>query len=151
VQRTQLRSLARQLQVISLAGQGKFQPARKLLQQLSVTRPVELLRILDGLAPLHSDERGDPFRELGELQLEAALKLDEHRAELSKADQRRLDECLARGHFAAGQPQRGFEIYDSLLKKSPRDRDLLLAYAGLLAQCGSIACLTQAVLVWRKL
>ncbi len=149
--RSNLRAAARQLQVISLAGQGKFQPARKLLQQLSVAGPAELLRILDGLAPLQSDERRDPFRELGELQLEAALKLDEHRAELSKVDQRRLDECLARGYFAAGQPQRGFEIYDKLLQKLPRDRELLLAYAGLLARCGSSECRNQAVSVWRKL
>jgi hypothetical protein len=149
--RSNLRAAARQLQVISLAGQGKFQPARKLLQQLSAAGPGELLRILDGLAPLQSDERRDPFRELGELQLEAALKLDEHRAELSKADQRRLDECLARGYFAAGQSQRGFEIYDKLLQKLPRDRELLLAYAGLLAECGSSECRNQAVSVWRKL
>ena len=38
-----------------------------------------------------------------------------------------------------------------LLQKFPRDRELLLAYAGLLAQCGSAQCLTQAVTVWRKL
>jgi TolA-binding protein len=149
--RSDLRAMARQLQVISLAGQGQFQAARKLLGQLSATGPVELLRILDGLASMQSDKQRDPFRELGELQLEAALKLDEHRAELSKPNQRRLDECLARGYFASGQPQRGFEIYDALVQKSPRDRDLLLAYAGLLARCGSSACLTQAVSVWRKL
>jgi hypothetical protein len=150
-QRTQLRSLARQLQVISLAGQGKFQPARKLLGQLSVSDPTELLRVLDGLAPLKVDTQQDPFRELGMLQLEAALKLDEHRVKLSKGDQRRLDECLARGYFAIGQPQRGFEIYDSLLQKSPRNRELLLEYAGLLGRCGGSECLAQAVSVWRRL
>jgi TolA-binding protein len=146
-----LKAAARQLQVISLAGQGKFQPARKLLRQLSVADPAALLRILDGLTPLRSDERRDPFRDLGELQLEVALQLNDRRAELSKADQRRLDECLAQGFFATGQSQRGFEIYESLLRKSPRDRELLLAYARWLARCGSSECLTQAVAVWRKL
>jgi TolA-binding protein len=149
--RTRLRAMLRQLQLLSFAGQGKYQQARKLLQQLSANGPAEILQILAGLAPLQSDRQGDPFRDLGELQLEAALKLDKHREELSKADRQRLDECLARGYFATGQPQRGFEIYENLLQKSPRDRELLLAYAGLLARCGGRACLTQAVSVWRKL
>ncbi|MBI3863792.1 MAG: hypothetical protein HY290_18035 [Planctomycetia bacterium] len=147
--RMELRAAARQLQVISLAGQGKFQPARKLLGQLSATSPAELLRILDGLAPLQSDEQGDPFRDLGELQLETALKLDRHRDELSKRDQRRLDECLARGYFAAGKPKQGMEIYDRLLEEFPRDKGLPLAYAGLLTRCRSAACRNRAVAVWR--
>ncbi len=145
------RALVRQLQVISLAGQGRFADARELLRQLSTTSPAELLRILDGIAPLQSGESEDPFHDLGELQLEAALRLGEHRGELAPAEQRRLDECLARAYVAVGQKRRGIEIYEDLLKQAPRDKPLLTAYAELLTRCGNTDCLKKAVTTWRKL
>jgi hypothetical protein len=147
----ELRALLRQLQVVSLAGQGKFQQARETLQKLSTTSPPELLRILDGIAPLHADDQQDPFRDLGELQLEAALRLDKQRAALSAAEQRRLDECLAQAYVATRQPERGIEIYARLLERAPRDKPLLTAYAGLLMKCGSKECLQKALGAWRKL
>ena len=147
----ELRAIARQLQVVSLAGQGRFQEARTLLQQLSGTDPSELLRILDGIAPLQSDERRDPFHDLGELQLEAALKLNEHRSKLATTDQRRLDECLARAYLATGQSRQGLQIYETLVQQNPRDKGLLATYAELLVKCGSKDCLNEAVAAWRKL
>ncbi len=147
----ELQSQVRQLQVVSLAGQGRYQDARDVLHRLSQTRPVELLQILDGIAPLQSDDRHDPYHDLGKLQLDAALKLSEHRAALAAPQQRRLDECLARGFAATGEPARGIEIYEQLLARSPRDRTLLLAYARLLVKCGTDDCLKKALVVWRKL
>jgi hypothetical protein len=149
--RVATRALVRQLQVISLAGQGRFVDARELLQQLSTTSPAELLRILDGIAPLRSGETDDPFHDLGELQLEAALRLDKHRTNLAPAEQRRLDECLARAYVAVGQTRRGIEIYEALLQQSPRDRALMTSYAELLTRCGTADCLKKAVTAWRKL
>jgi tetratricopeptide (TPR) repeat protein/TolA-binding protein len=146
-----LRALARQLQVISLAGQGRFQDAREMLRRLSSTSPLELLRILDGIAPLQSDDRQDPFHDLGELQLEAALKLDEQRTQLVAADQRRLDECLARAYLATKQIQRGIEIYDRLIERSPRDKRLLTACAEILTKSGSKECLAKALAARRRL
>ena len=70
------------------------------------------MRILDGIAPLQSGESEDPFHDLGELQLEAALRLGEHRGELAPAEQRRLNECLARAYVAVGEKRRGIEIYE---------------------------------------
>ncbi|MGE5194250.1 MAG: hypothetical protein ACM3U2_17290 [Deltaproteobacteria bacterium] len=149
--RLELRALVRQLQVVSLAGQGKFQEAREMLQTLSTTSPPELLRILDGLAPLQADDRQDPFHDLGELQLEAALKLSEQRAALSAAEQRRLDECLARAYIATRQPERGIEIYARLLERAPHDKALLTAYAELLMKCAGKECLKKALAAWHKL
>ena len=85
-----------------------------------------------------------------ELQLEAALKLGEHRALLTPAEQRRLDECLARAYAAVGQIRRGIEIYEDLLKEAPRDGPLLTAYAELLTRCGNTDCLKKAAATWRK-
>lgn len=146
-----LRDLVRQLQVVSLAGQGRFQDARDMLHQLSQTKPAELLRILDGIAPLQSDDRQDPYHDLGNLQLEASLKLNEHRTELTAPQQRRLDECLARGYAATGAAPRGVEIYEKLLERTPREKPLLTAYARVLLKCGSNDCLKKALVTWRKL
>ncbi|HMC11811.1 MAG TPA: hypothetical protein VKH44_10990, partial [Pirellulaceae bacterium] len=149
--RNELRATVRQLQVISLAGQERFQEARTLLQQLSGTDPAELLRILDGIAPLQSDDRKDPFHDLGALQLEAALKLNEHRSKLTAADQRRLDECLAKAYIATGEIRQGLQIYESLVGKNPRDKAVLASYAELLAKSGGKEGLKEAAAAWRKL
>ncbi len=82
--------------------------------------------------------------------MDAALKLNEHRAKLSAAEQRRLDECLARAYLATGEIRQGLKIYDALLQKNPRDKALLTSYAELLVKCNK-ACLTKAVDIWRKL
>jgi len=147
----EIRPVIRQLQVVSLAGQGRFQDAREMLHQLSATSPAELLRIIDRISPLESDDRQDPFHDLGELQLEAALRLNEHRSELAEADQRRLDECLARAYLATGQTRRGIEIYETLLTGNWRDKSLLKSYAELLVKCGNKDCLAKALTAWRKL
>lgn len=149
--RTDLRSLIRQLQVVSLAGQGRFQDAREMLQQLSATSPAEMLRILDGIAPLQSDDRQDPLQHLGKLQLEAAQKLNESRTALTATEQRRLDACLARAYLATGETKRGIEIYEKLTAQAPRDKALLQSYAGLLMKCGDKDCLKRALAAWQKL
>jgi tetratricopeptide (TPR) repeat protein len=146
-----LQAMARQLQIVSLAGQERFQEARTLLQQLSGADPAELLQILEGITPLQSDERRDPFHDLGMLQLDAALKLNEHRSKLSTADQRRLDECLARAYFATGEIRQGRQIYETLVQRNPRDKAAIKAYADLLVKCGNKECLNEAVSTWRKL
>ncbi|MSR58405.1 MAG: hypothetical protein EXS05_12125 [Planctomycetaceae bacterium] len=129
---TDVMTQALQLRIVSLAGQGKFVEARRQLDQSSRGTPAEALRILEGLAPLTSSNQQDPLHDLGELQLEAALRLAERRETLSAVDQRRFDECLAQGYAAAGQTRRSIEIYESLLEKSPRDKRLLTAFAQLL-------------------
>jgi TolA-binding protein len=146
-----LKSQAVQLRIISLAGQGKFQEARRQLEQLSASKPAEMLQVLEGLAPLTMGEKADPFHDLGGLQLEAALRLDEQRDRLDPPLRRRLDECLARGYAAAGQPRRAIEAYDNLLKDSPRDKRLLIASGELLLKCADHASLTQAQKTWRIL
>lgn len=146
-----LKSQVLQLRIVSLAGQGQFQEARRQLQQLSAGRPAEMLQVLEGLAPLASSEKQDPFHDLGALQLEAALRLDERRDALEPPLRRRLDECLAHGYAAAGQPRRALEAYDLLLKETPRDKRLLAASGELLLKCADEACLRQAQKTWRTL
>ncbi|MBS0265237.1 MAG: hypothetical protein JSS02_25110 [Planctomycetes bacterium] len=149
--RVHLQTTVRQMQVVSLAGQGKYPAARKLLKQLSAASPTQLLSILDGLSPLQANNQQDPFRDLGELQLEVAQQLETHRSELTVADQRRLDACLARGFLATGETQRAFAIYDKLIAAAPRDRDLMLTYASLLSRSDRPDSRKQAVVIRRKI
>jgi hypothetical protein len=98
-----------------------------------------------------SDNQQDPFRDLGRLQLEAALKLNKQRTKLKAAERRKLDECLARAYVATGQARRGLEIYEGLLARSPRDKRLLASYADLLIRCGNDDCLKKAVAAAQQL
>jgi len=145
-----LLALVRQLQVVSLAGQNRFQEAREMLRQVSASSPTDLLRILERIAPLETDERRDPFHDLCELQLEAALKLDEQRDKLGPTERQRLDECLGAAYVASGQSAKGIAIYETLLEKTPQNIPLLRAYVRLLVKCGSPECLTKAVATWKK-
>lgn len=142
---------ALQLRIISLAGQREFQEARRKLDELSSGSPAELLAILEGLAPLTTGDRPDPFRDLGELQLQAALRLNEKRDALEPAVRRRLDECLARAYAAAGQSRRSIEVYEALLKDAPRDKRLLTELGELLLSAGDKGHAKQAVATFRKL
>ncbi|MGQ0635901.1 MAG: hypothetical protein ACT4QC_14915 [Planctomycetaceae bacterium] len=145
------RTQAFQLRIISLAGQGEFQQAQQQLELASDANPPELLRVLEGLAPLSATDQQDPLHDLGHLQLHAALRLNEHRELLAPAERRRLDECLAQGYRATGKPQRAAEIYGALVRDFPRDARLLETYAALLASLGDNASLQQALAAWKNL
>lgn len=147
----QVLTQALQLRIVSLAGQGKYVEARRQLERSAQGTPADTLRILEGLSPLTASDADDPLHDLGNLQLETALRLAENREALSAADQRRLDECLAQGYTAAGQSRRGIEIYESLLEKSPRDRKLLATLARLLGRSNDATTRQKAVDVWKKI
>ena len=146
----ELHTSALQLRIVSLAGQGNFQEARRQLDQLSDGNPSQMLQVLAGLATLSTSDRQDPFRELGALQLQAARKLNEDRAALSEADRRRLDECLGQGYAATGEIRPAIRIYEGLIKGAPRDRPLLTALAELLGRDSDRESIRRAPEIWRK-
>lgn len=145
-----LKTSALRLRIVSLAGQGKYQDARQQIDQLTTGNPSQMLQVLAGLATISSNDRQDPFRELGSLQLQAAQKLNAERATLNEADRRRLDECLAQGFAATGQSKQAIRIYESLIQGAPRDRLLLTALAELLGGDGDRESVRRAPEVWRK-
>lgn len=145
-----MQSQKTQLEIMSLAGQHQFPAARDVLRRLSNTRPEEWLFILEGLAPLSSDDKEDPFHDLGELQLEAALALNEQRDKLSDVDQRRLDECLIKAYAAVRKFPQALEVQQRLIAKFPKDKALLADHARLLHRCGARECLQKAAATWRK-
>ncbi|MFN0051700.1 MAG: tetratricopeptide repeat protein [Planctomycetales bacterium] len=149
--RNELRVQALQLRIVALAGQQKFPEARRLLDQASLAGTADLLRVLEGIVPLSANDEQDPFHDLGELQLQTALKLNEQRDQLEPRDRLRLDDCLARGYAATGNLRRAIEIHESLHQTSPKDKRLLTALGEILMRCGDKPCLRRALEAWRKL
>jgi hypothetical protein len=133
-----------------LAGQGQFQEARQQLEQLTAASASQMLQVLTGLATISSNDKKDPFRELGSLQLQAAKRLNEDRSKLNETDRRRLDECLAQGYAATGDFKQAIRIYDSLTKSAPRDQGLLTALAETLGRDSDRESIRRAPEIWRK-
>lgn len=146
-----LTAQAARLRIISLAARGQFAQAETMLESLTETGPAEMLNVLDGLVGL-ADEMDEVTRHaLGELQLQAAERLDRQRDELNSAQQRRLDSCLADACLATNQPKRARALYEKLLAHSPRDKKLLRISAELLMECGTAECVRRAKKHWRQL
>ncbi len=147
--RAALQAQAVQLRVVSLAGQGRAAQAGRLLSDLSATRPEELLRILQAVSTLPTGHELTP--DLAGLQLQAAQKLAGQRDRLKPAEQRQLDDCLARALAATGQVPRAIALYEERLKAAPRDRALLTALAQTLMQSGTKEGYEKARARWRQL
>jgi len=149
--RTWLKKLATQLRILSLAGQDRNREARQLVNQIAGDSATEVLQVLNGLSKL-GDSTGPAVRgELGELQLQTALSLDRRREELSAVDRQHLDQCLAQSYLATRQPLKAMEVYAKLVKRSPRDPELLATAAELLMEIGTTDSLRRAKQHWRSL
>lgn len=146
-----LSARAMRLRVVSLAGQGSPPAARSLLDQLSVAEPQELLAVLEGLMPLAKSAPEGLKRELGALQVQAALKLRDKAAELSAPEQARLEECLALAYVATDQFAAARDIYAVRLKAAPRDKQLLQSQGDLLERTGTLTDQVQALELWKRL
>jgi len=143
-----LRDTARQLRVLSLAGQGRLDDARGLIATFA-QRPGDLLALLDGLDRVAVTTRPTGRRRLGELQLQAAQTLDSQRNSLDQDDTRRLDRCLAQAYVAAGFPLRAVSLYQQLVKSAPRDWRLRSRLAEIRVAIGSADQLQAAISDWQ--
>ena len=143
-----LRDTARQLRVLSLAGQGRLDDARKLIATFA-ERPADLLALLDGLDRVAVTTRPSDRRRLGELQLQAAQTLDTQRQQLDQGTIDRLDHCLAQAYVAAGLPLRAISLYEQLVKNKPRDWKLRSRMAAIRMSIGSADQLQAAVTDWQ--
>jgi tetratricopeptide (TPR) repeat protein len=137
--------------VVSLAGQGRIEEARQVLEGLAVAEPRTLLGILLGLTKLAERIPKAQRQELGHLQLQAARRLDEQRAALDEGEQRLLDESRAEAYLAAGNIYDAALLYESLLKTQPRDRRLLRIVTELLEQQGTPEALRRAKEFWQRI
>ncbi|MEX0725067.1 MAG: tetratricopeptide repeat protein [Planctomycetaceae bacterium] len=141
---------ARQLRILSLAGQNQPRQAMNLVEQLAAEHPQDVLLVVLGISSITSESSAERRRQIGELQLHAAQLLQKRREELSEIDQARLDQCLAEAYAATDQPMKSIEIYESLLRRFPKDKRLQKTTAELLIDCGSEECLKKALSLWRS-
>lgn len=148
---TSLIQNVRQLRIVSLAGRGRLAEARNALKQLADAGPAEVLAILDGLMQVAPDGGGTMQRELGLVQLHAAVELDRKREALSKSEQAWLDRCLAQAYASSGQGRRAIEYYEKLLAGTPNDRALRKTTAELLLQSTDRKHLAKAKAYWRQI
>lgn len=141
---------ARQGQIVALAGTGRFAEAETLLKTLSQSGPAEVLAVLDGLMKIGADKER-LRRQLGTLQLQAALKLDKQRSRLKPSERQWLDRCLAQAYASTGNVERAVRLYQKLLKDSPSNQEFLRSLAELLSRSSARDTLLQARTCWRKL
>ena len=143
-----IRDTTRQLRVLSLAGQGRLDEARKLVASFA-GRPDDLLALLDGLDQVATTTRASDRRRLGALQLQAAESLDQQRNTLGPANRQRLDRCLAQAFVAAGFPLRAVAVYERLVKAAPRNWKPRTRLAEVRLAIGTASQTQAAITDWR--
>src|SRR5690606_16987436 len=110
-----------------------------------------MLEILNGLTEAATQISLEHRTGIARMQLELAESLKARQAELNEQQQRLLDMSLAQAHAAVGQGQTAARLYEEILWKQPKDRQLVTALAQVYEQCGSESCLRQALKQWQTL
>jgi hypothetical protein len=141
---------AAQWRMISLAGQGRIDDARRVFQELSAADPASLLRLLKGLSSLAAVIPAEHRAELAHLQLDAAQQLRLQQPDLSPADKHDLDAAIADAYLAAGNILNALPFYERLLQENPRHRDRLRTVAELRMQLGDPDSLQRAKGYWQR-
>ena len=144
-------SQATRLGIVQSAAQRDFPGARARLATLQEGPPEEMLNVLLGLADVAADLPPEAQRELGRLQLDAARRLEPRRSELSPPLQRKLSECLAQAYTVTGNLPEAVDIYESLLRSEPGNRELIRTTAELLLRRGQRSDIERARGWWQKL
>lgn len=146
-----LSRVAAQLRVVSLAGQGRIDEARRVFESLAAVEPRTLLGITLGLTDLAKQIPAQQRQALAHLQLDAGRRINEQRSSLNAAEQRALDLSLAEAYVAAGNVYDAALIYEALLKAQPDDRRLLRTVAELLSQHEGQEATRKSLELWRRI
>ena len=142
---------AKQLRVVSLAGQRRIDEADRLIESLEASGPDELLALLDGLASVTARCDVGTQRLVAELQLRASQSMADAPAKLTEPQRVRMWRARAEAFAATGQPSKAVAVYQQLVEKSPRDPKLLRTAAEMFESLESTAGNQQAKMTWRKL
>ena len=142
---------AKQLRVVSLAGQRRIDEADRLIESLEASGPDELLSLLDGLNAVAARSDIGTQRFVAELQLRASQSMADSPSKLTEPQRVRMWRARAEAFAATGQPSKAVAVYQQLVEKSPRDPKLLRTAAELFESLNSNAGNQQAKTAWRKL
>lgn len=147
---SQLAAAARQLKIVSLAGLGRIDESRQILDGVAADSRA-LLGLLQGLAVPAEALTPDQRQALGHLQLQAARRLGPQRSALDAPSQRVLDLAMAEAYAATGNAIDAAALYESLLKTDPRNRAWLKRSAELLAEGGNPESLAKGKQQWQRI
>lgn len=148
---TALAHQAAQSRIVSLAGQQRLEEARQLLTGLQTADADALLGILIGLTELTSKIDPQQQRELGRMQQVAVTELQRHRSNLTPQQQSLLDLSRAQAYIATGDLPEAADVYESLIRQSPRDRRLIRQVIAVYRQRGQTDDLEKARQWWVRL
>ena len=140
-----------QLRIVALAAQGQPQTAQRLIRQLADDDVSEVLIVLNGLSEVARNQSVEVIRSIGELQLATAEGLQARRSLMSPDQQRNLDRCLGEALLATDQPKRAVDLYEQLVKNSPRDQSLLEQAAEVMVRSGDPRKMPVALDYWRRI
>ena len=143
--------LAKQLRVVSLAGQRRIDEAERLIGSLEAAGPDESLALLDGLSAVAARSDLGTQRLVADLQLRASQSLNDAAAKLTEPQRLRLMRARAEAFAATGQPTKAVAVYQQLVENSPRDAKLLRTAAELCESLDSKEGTQQAKMLWRRL
>ncbi|MBX3440054.1 MAG: tetratricopeptide repeat protein, partial [Planctomycetaceae bacterium] len=144
-------SAVSQLRIISLAGQGRLDEAREIVQQWNSDDPDRLLTILSGLADAAQRVALEHRQTVGTLQLEVSQRLDEQRDAFTDEQKWKLDQSLAQAYAALGRNPQAAAVYEKMLWQRPQDVRVIESLARLYDACGTIGCLRNALKQWQAL
>jgi hypothetical protein len=143
---------ATQMRIVSFAGQGRADEAQRLLDSLSSDGdPAALLRVLTGLSEMGGGMNIAQIRDLGELQLQTARRLEEERDQLSPSEQIQLDVCLAQALSATGNPDEAAKTWETLIDIEPDNVDWLEQMAANYQAQQTHNGLASAKQTWRRI
>jgi len=147
---TRLMHAASQLSIVSLAGRGELDEARRVLERLGETSPETMLGILVGLGEMSDGIPVERRKSLGILQLNAVQRIEPLRKKLTVDDQRRLDLSLAEANVLAGNVTEAIVGYRGLIANAPNPQ-LTRTLAELLQLQHTATSLKEAKQLWQTL
>ncbi|MCC9607245.1 hypothetical protein LOC68_13765 [Blastopirellula sp. JC732] len=143
------RSRMQSLLVVALAGGGDQQGAAAALSEVSGGEPEKLYQMIAALQQISQTAGGDAKQKLAQLELQAIQQLKPRAAQLSPTQQARLQKFEAEALAASGDRNSALTEMRGVVAARPKDVQLQVALAELLATDGTAAEQREALGIWR--
>lgn len=142
------RTTAEVLRVFAVAAQGRREQAGKLLAELAGGDPRQMLALIEKLGRTATTSSEQARRELAELALQAASRLQKDRGTLSPDERRAFDGAYIHALADAGRRDAALQAARRLAKDHPRDGQAQEQLADLLVEA---ADWKGALAAWREI
>ncbi|PQO40148.1 hypothetical protein [Blastopirellula marina] len=143
------RNRMQSLLVVALAGGGDEQGAAAALADVSGGEPDKLFQVIAALEQIGRTAGGEAQAKLARLQLQAIAQLKPRAAQLSPAQQAKLQQFEAAALAASGDRNAALTEMRRVAQAQPKDVVVQVALAELLADGGTPAEQREALNIWR--